>query len=185
MNIKTILIALSTMNLTAIVAIIFYSRHADTCELSSRIESTVTHNRYLTAHDPAALDRLQHIFTSNDNEYKQEHINNAMGLYNKTLQAIPQISATLSRLSTAYAKLGNHYEAIAAYKASFTLNPSKPYTLLLPEHNIQKYRKMPSTIGAYKTAFYKDFTLCKINDFYYEDYYVQMDSETLGDVKAI
>lgn len=152
MNSKSSIILVTVMGIAAIAATIEYINERD----ASPQEMTVTciggSRPCMTTCDPEALVRFQQLFQSGDSQYEQGHINGAMSLYKKALNAIPQISSTLVRLGKAYAKLGNHDEAIAAYKTSIALNPSNPSAFILLGISIQETKQISCAIDAYKTA---------------------------------
>jgi tetratricopeptide (TPR) repeat protein len=144
------------MGIAAIAATIGYMREQDIGQQEMAVARIKRSAACMTMYDPGALIRFQKLFQSADQQDEQEQITDAMSLYKKALNAIPQISNALLRLSRAYAKLGSHDDAMAAYKTSIALNPSNPNSILLFGINIQETEQIPSTIDAYKTALHYD-----------------------------
>ncbi len=126
MNPKIGLLGLAVFNMSVIGLIVIYVAHkkGSPQQVLNPIANAL--RTCLTSCDPAALMHFQQLFQTDDKGYSQGMSNNAISVYKRALSAVPQISNILSRLGHAYAKKGQHDDAIAAYKTSVTINPSNP-----------------------------------------------------------
>jgi hypothetical protein len=148
---RLLLTLLTIVNLTAIGAIVLYSKLSEQPTPYSTIKPQTGPVRCIPTGKTAALHRLQELFTASEH-IKHAPMSNAMNLYTKTLQGMPQISTILARLCTSYAKSAKYDDAISTYKASLTLNPSSTYTFILPDNSFKKTKPMQALLRTCTTT---------------------------------
>lgn len=146
------IILLIIIGIAAIPVIISYFADQDMGNQEMSVTCVCGSRPIMPAYDSAALAQFQKLFQSKGHIYKQNKINDAMSLYKKTLHTMPQISHTLERLGQAYAKQGNHDNAIAAYNTAVSLNPSNPSTLILLCLRFQETQQEPLAINSSTTV---------------------------------
>ena len=137
MDRKSGIVLLAIITIAATAATIGYIKKQDKEQQAILLACFGGARACMTLYNQKALIRLQQLFQSDD-QCEQCTTNNAMSLYQKIIPATPRLSNALLRLSKIYATLGNHDQALAAYKSSIVINPSNSDPLILPSTDLQK-----------------------------------------------
>jgi uncharacterized protein YxeA len=117
-----LLVMVSIINIVFVILIFKYTfHHIKSDEQNCTISQKSRAKKHVAIYNLPAIQQLHLLFTTTECLHKK--IYNAKELYTHTVQALPKISATLKRLSKAYAKLSYNDQAFTAYETSRSLDP--------------------------------------------------------------
>lgn len=123
MKARILLVLVILINITPIGILYVLKRKVPIEEAPVKAHIKITRKKTIAVCKTTNLLRLQYMITADETRSQQTGCHDTMSLYRKMQRMMPQIATVLAHLEKAYAKNKKYDDAIAAHKASQTLNP--------------------------------------------------------------